>query len=61
MHRRKASNAEEVLLVMRTGARVDLNVVATEVGVAVDGFFSKPYHVTQLLGHVMTLCPRNRE
>jgi two-component system, response regulator PdtaR len=85
----EASNAEELLSVLRTGARVDLlftdvgmpgildgialarlvraefpdvkvviasgNVVATEVGVAVDGFFSKPYHVTQLLGHIKAL------
>jgi CheY-like chemotaxis protein len=87
----EASNAEEVLLVLRTGAGVDLlftdvgmpgtldgialarlvraefpdvkvviasgNVVATEVEVAFDGFFSKPYHVPQLLGHIRALLP----
>jgi CheY-like chemotaxis protein len=86
----EASNAEEVLVVLRTGVRVDLlftdvgmpgtldgiglarlvraefpdvkvviasGNVAREVGVAVDGFFSKPYHVPQLLGHIRALLP----
>jgi two-component system, response regulator PdtaR len=85
----EASNAEEVLLVLRTGARVDLlftdvtmpgtldgiglarvvraefpavkvviasgNALPQGVGEAVDGFFAKPYHVPQLLGHIKAL------
>jgi two-component system, response regulator PdtaR len=87
----ETSNAEEVLLVLRTGIPVDLlftdvrmpgtldgialarllraefpdvkvviasgNVAATEVGTTIDGFISKPYHVSQLLEHIKSLLP----
>ena len=33
------------------------NVAATEVGTTIDGFISKPYHVSQLLEHIKSLLP----